>query len=101
MQQDLIIRIHKDMDVEDADGDAVGTVVEVYPPASTQVAFPSADPTGVGYIKVSAGLFGLGGHWYIPSSAIRNVVDDRVILTIDKSRLGDMGWDERPAWVTE
>lgn len=101
MQQDQLLRIQEGMDVEDADGDAVGSVSQVYPPASPQVALPAADPTGMGYIKVSAGLLGIGGHWYIPSSAIRTVVDERVILTVDKTKLGDMGWDERPAWMHE
>jgi hypothetical protein len=99
MQHDLMPRIQDGMNVEDADGDTVGTVSQVYPPASSQVALPSADPTGEGYIKVSADLLGIGGHWYIPSSAIRTVVDDRVILTADRSNLGDLGWGERPAWM--
>ena len=33
--------------------------------------------------------------------AIRTVVDERVILTVDKTKLGDMGWGERPAWMHE
>jgi hypothetical protein len=53
----------------------------------------------VGYLKVSAGLFGLAGHWYIPSCAIRTVVDERVILTVDRSKLEDLGYDEKPAWI--
>jgi|SwirhisoilCB2_FD_contig_31_3291081_length_514_multi_2_in_0_out_0_2 hypothetical protein len=97
--QELMMGIHKGMAVEDADGDAVGSVSQVYPPVNAQVATPPADPTPVGYLKVNAGLFGLAGHWYIPSSAIRTVVDERVILTVDRSKLEDLGYDEKPAWI--
>jgi hypothetical protein len=34
-------------------------------------------------------------------SAVRTVVDDRVILTIDKSRLDDQGWGQKPHWITD
>jgi len=102
MEQELIARIQKDMDVEDADGDAVGSVGEVYQPVAVKPAGAmTAAPAGEACIKVSAGLFGLGGHWYIPLSAVRTVVDNRVILTVDKSKLGELGWGERPAWIGE
>jgi hypothetical protein len=85
-QQDLLMSIREGMTVEDADGDKVGTAAELVPPAGASEA----------YIKVSVGLLSIGGHWYIPLSAVRTVVDDRVILDVDQTKLEDMGFDKPP-----
>ena len=94
MQQDLIPRIRDGMNVEDADGDAVGTVDELVLPVGADVR--GTAPGHEARIKVRVGIMGLGGHWYIPLSAVRTVVDDRVILDVDQTRLGKMGWDKAP-----
>ena len=103
MQNELSTRIEKGMDVEDADGDAIGSVSAVYQPVAVQPpgALTAAPVTDDARIKVGAGLLGLGGHWYIPLSAVRTVVDNRVILTVDKTKLGDLGWGEKPAWIRD
>ena len=93
-QQDLLTTIREGMQVEDADGDKVGTVAELCLPGSAGSS-PSA-MTKVACIKVSVGLLSIGGHWYIPLSAVRTVVDDRVILDVDQTRLGDLGFDKPP-----
>lgn len=93
-QQDLLTTIREGMSVEDADGDSVGTVSELCLPASAGSS-PSAQ-SNAAYIKVSVGLLSIGGHWYIPLSAVRTVVDDRVILDVDQTKLGDMGFDKPP-----
>jgi hypothetical protein len=93
-QQDLLTMVHDGMHVEDADGDSVGTVAELCLPVSA-----GTDPRAVSkaaYIKVSVGLMSLGGHWYIPLDAVRTVVDDRVILDVDQTKLGDLGYDKPP-----
>jgi hypothetical protein len=86
------------MQVEDADGDAVGTVDELMLPVGTQPG--GTTPDHEAHIKVKVGIMGIGGHWYIPLSAVRTVVDDRVILDVDQTRLGDMGWDTAPGDTT-
>ena len=93
-QQDLHATIREDMKVEDADGDKVGTVAALCLPDGTEAA-PGA--VAASHIKVSVGLLSLGGHWYIPLSAVRTVVDDRVILNVDQTKLGDLGWDKPAA----
>ena len=93
-QQDLLTTIREGMQVEDADGDKVGTVADLCLPTEAGSS-PSAVSTAA-YIKVSVGLLSIGGHWYIPLSAVRTVVDDRVILDVDQTRLGDLGFDKPP-----
>ena len=94
MQQDLIPRIRDGMKVEDADGDAVGTVDELMLPVGADLR--ANMPGREAHIKVKVGIMGLGGHWYIPVSAVRTVVDDRVILDVDQTRLEKLGWDKAP-----
>lgn len=93
-QQELIASIREGMQVEDADGDAVGTVQEACLPAGA-----GPNPGAVAkqaYIKVSVGIMGIGGHWYVPLGAVRTVVDDRVILNVDQTGLDKLGWDKPP-----
>ena len=103
MQEEQVLRLHEGMTVEDADGDKVGTVKGIVQPAA--VVMRTADTTvqsgGEVYLKVHVGLPLLGKTYYIPSSAIRDVTPDRVILVIDESKLGDQGWDQRPAGIED
>jgi hypothetical protein len=93
-QQDLLTTIREGMQVEDADGDSVGKVSELYRPASAEPHPPAVSTAA--YIKVSVGLMSLGGHWYIPLDVVRTVIDDRVILDVDQTKLGDLGFDKPP-----
>ena len=52
-------------------------------------------------MKVDTGFLGLGKNLYIPTSAIRDVTTDRVILTEDKDRVDTMGWDQKPPWIDD
>jgi hypothetical protein len=94
-------QIHEGMHVEDADGDAIGTVGAIYQPMRVVATTSSAAPAGDACLKVHAGLSFLGKNLYIPASAIRDVTADRIILRIDQTDLDKQGWEERPAWITE
>jgi hypothetical protein len=102
MQDERFAHIREDMTVEDADGDRVGTVGKIYQPASVaSTASSAAEPAGQLFLKVDTGFLGLGKDLFIPASAIRDVTGDRVILTVDKDRVDEMGWDVRPAWIED
>ncbi|HZO24997.1 MAG TPA: PRC-barrel domain-containing protein [Chloroflexota bacterium] len=102
MSEQFVNQIREGMHVEDADGDKVGTVLAIYQPVRVaSTGFGSAEPAGVAYLKVHVGLPLLGKNLYIPSSAIRDVTADRIILTVDETRVGEQGWDERPSWIHE
>ena len=102
MSEQHVNQIYQGMHVEDADGDAIGTVDAIYQPmrvvASTSSGAAQAADT---YLKVHAGLPLLGKTLYIPAGAIRDVTADRIILRIDENDLDKQGWEERPAWIKE
>jgi uncharacterized protein (TIGR02271 family) len=75
--------IRQGMDVFDVDGDKVGSVDEV-------------SAGGAGYMKVKTGLLGLGGSWYIPFAAVREVQSDRIYLSADKDDADRLGWNAPP-----
>ena len=102
MSEQFVNQIHEGMQVEDADGDKIGTISAIYQPVRVIATTSSnAAPAGDTYLKVHAGLPLLGKTLYIPASAIRDVADDRVILRIDETDVDNQGWDERPAWIKE
>jgi hypothetical protein len=102
MQEERFAPIREGMTVEDADGDKVGTVGKIYQPASvSSTASSTTAPAGELFLKVDTGFLGLGKDRFIPASAIRNVTGDRVILTVDKDRVDEMGWDVRPTWIED
>ncbi len=47
-------------------------------------------------MKVDTGILGLGKDLYIPAEFVNHIRDDRVFLTVDKDRVDDLGWDQRP-----
>jgi hypothetical protein len=102
VQNDDFARIRTDMEVEDADGDKVGTVTGIY--QQTRVASTASSataPPGEAYIKVHSGLPILGKTLYVPADAIRDVTLDRVILRVDETDVDAQGWDQRPPWIEE
>ena len=67
------------MDVCDVSGEKVGTVARV------------SD-----VVEVKTGLFGLGTHLYVPSSAVDGVTEAGVILKHAKHEFHQVGLDARP-----
>ena len=102
MQDRFFASIGKGMTVEDADGDKIGTVGAIFQPAQvSSTASTTARPAGEAFMKVDTGFLGLGKNLYIPTSAIRDVTEDRVILMEDKDRVDTMGWDQKPPWIDD
>lgn len=102
MQDRFSASISKGMTVEDADGDKIGTIGAIFQPAQvTSTASTTATPAGEAFMKVDTGFLGLGRDLYIPAGAIRDVTEDRVILTVDKDRVDAMGWDQKPPWIDD
>jgi hypothetical protein len=104
MQDDRWLRLHEGMTVEDADGDNIGTVKGIVQPAtvaSVQTADTTVQTGGEVYLKVHSGLPLIGKTLYIPSSAVRDVSGDRVILIVDESSVDEQGWDHLPPGVAE
>jgi hypothetical protein len=104
MQDRSFGNIREDMDVVGADGDTVGTVARIIQPvAVSSTASSTAEPAGELILKVESGILGLGTTYYIPTSVVRDVTTERVVLSVDKDDLDNarMGWDTYPPWLKD
>jgi hypothetical protein len=102
MQDRFFGNIRKGMDVMDVDGDKIGTVDEIFQPAAvSSTASTTGEATGEPILKVETGFLGLGKDYYVPSSAVRDVTAERVVLGVDKDELDTLGWDTRPRWLND
>ena len=108
MQERFATALAEGMDVYDTGNDKVGTIGGIYRPAS------AVSPTGTSpatyaepnagaepYFKVDTGFLGLGKDLFIPAGAVADVTGNRVTLNVDKDRVKEMGWDQRPTWIPE
>lgn len=80
--------VRQGMTVYDVDGDKIGSVDELA-------------GGGASYMKVKTGLLGLGGHWYIPVNAVREVRSDAVYLNVDKDDAERLGWSAPPTAASQ
>ena len=75
--------IAPDMEVFDAEGEKIGTVGHVHQHAmvgGTDGGVPDTED----FFEVKSGFLGLGSHYYIPLSAVRDVGERGV--TVDKPK---------------
>jgi uncharacterized protein (TIGR02271 family) len=79
------------MDVYDTGNDKIGTVDDVYDATAGETS-----ASGGGYLRVPTGFLGMGKEHHIPFSAIREVRDGNIYLSISKERLDELGYDEAP-----
>lgn len=75
-------QIREGMDVLDTSGEKIGKAGEIMP--------------GGQAIKVDTGLFGLGGEYYIPFSAVREVREKSIFVNVAKDELDRQGWHTPP-----
>jgi hypothetical protein len=96
-------RIMPGVEVFDADGHKIGTVAHVYEPASGTPSVPDAaggaTTAGGGILEVKTGLFGLGKHYFIPFTAVKDVTVGGVFAAASKADLDSRGWDRKPSPV--
>jgi uncharacterized protein (TIGR02271 family) len=91
MAKNFSSQVSDGMDVFDVNEDKVGTVHEVY-----DVSGAEKSTSGGGYLRVPTGFLGLGTEHHIPFSAIRDIRDGRIHLSVGKDRLDEMGYDAAP-----
>jgi len=89
-------RIVPGMDVCDVTGEKVGSISHIYrfDEATTEGTTARA---GDELIEVKTGLLGLGKHYYIPMSAVQEVLTDSIFLDKSREVFGELGWEEKPA----
>src|SRR5919202_4885094 len=89
-------QVSEGMDVYDVNDDKIGTVDEVYDAVATD-----NSSSGGGYLRVPTGFLGLGREHHIPFSAIGQVRDQRIHLSIARDRLDELEYDQAPTDTTE
>ncbi len=83
MARDWSNQIREGMDVVDTSGEKIGKAGEIMPGGQS--------------FKVDTGLFGLGGEYYVPFSAVREVRDKSIYVNVAKDELDRQGWNSPPA----
>ena len=96
-------RITPGMDVCDVTGEKVGTIAHIYQfDQGTEAAEePAVSHTGDEYIEVKSGFLGLGKHYYIPTSAVQEVLTDSIFLSKSREAFAELGYEEKPAVLSE
>ncbi len=91
MAKSFASQVSDGMDVYDSNEDKIGTVHEVYDASAAE-----KSSSGGGYLRVPTGFLGMGKEHHIPFSAIGDVRDGRIHLSVAKDRLDDLGFDALP-----
>lgn len=90
-------RIMPGVEVYDADGQKVGTVSHLHEPAAAGAGAESSGAPADAVFEVKTGPLGLGPHYYIPVSAVKDVTLGGVFVNKPKADFDAMGWRNRPA----
>jgi|SRR6476659_8113212 hypothetical protein len=95
LEQRFLGRIVPGMDVCDVGGDKVGSVSHIHrfselPNPEETAAMPEE------YIEVKSGLFGLGTHYFVPMSAVQEVLTDSLYIGKPKEEFESLGYTNRP-----
>src|SRR5262249_23918183 len=95
----VVENIVPDMPVYDAEGEKIGMVSRVHRHAAVATGGIAHEPTedAEDFFEVKTGFLGLGSHYYIPFSAVREVSEGGGIY-IDKPKdsLDGLGWNVDP-----
>jgi hypothetical protein len=89
-------RITPGMDVCDVTGEKVGSISHIYRFDEATEADPAAR-AGEEIIEVKTGFLGLGTHYYIPLSAVQEVLTDSIFLSKSREMFSELGYDNKPA----
>jgi len=97
-------RVAPGMSVCDTAGKKVGTIVEIHHigdvPSATAAA--GAEPVPRNQVmELKTGLLGLGPHFYIPTSAIDDGLEESVFLSQPQEEFERLGWHEKPPALSE
>ena len=106
MPERYLGQLKPDMDVCDVAGDKVGTLAHVHRSPDTAVgaespAAPAGQPAPEEILEVKTGLLGLGSHYYIPLSAVQEVLADSVFVSKPKEEFESSGWREKPPYLDQ
>lgn len=92
-------RIMPGVEVFDADGQRVGRVSHLHEHDPAAASAAPGTP-GDGVFEVKTGFLGIGKHYYIPFSAVKDVTVGGIFLTKAKPDFDAAGWRNKPQSVT-
>ena len=97
-------RITPGMDVCDVTGEKVGSIAHIYrvdegtaTPPNEATPARSADDL----LEVKSGFLGLGKHYYIPLSAVQEVLTDSIFLSKSRESFEALGYENKPSHLSE
>ena len=93
------VHIQPGMDVFDVDAHKIGTVVHLHERAGTGTMGTAGATPGEYTVEVKTGFLGLGKHYFIPQSAVRDVTEGGVFLNASRDTVKQSGWETRPSDV--
>ena len=85
------VHIQPGMDVFDVDAHKIGTVEHFYERGMVGMA------AGEYTVEVKTGFLGLGKHYFIPQSAVKDVTEGGVFLNASRDAVKQSGWETKPA----
>jgi hypothetical protein len=97
-------RITPGMDVCDVTGEKVGSIAHIYrlddgTGTEPSEATPARSPDEL--FEVKTGFLGLGKHYYIPLSAVQEVLTDSIFLSKSRESFEELGYESKPAHLAE
>jgi len=90
-------RIVPGMDVCDVTGEKVGSIAHIYRFDETTEDTITPAHSSEEIIEVKTGFLGLGKHYYLPVSAVQEVLTDSIFLDKSREAFEELGYTEKPA----
>jgi hypothetical protein len=96
-------RIAPDMDVYDFYGHKIGTLAHVhhYDLARVGAAPGAARPPEPAALEVKTGFLGLGRTFYVPVSAVAEIIGDNLFLSRSRTEVAHLDWEEKPFYLAD
>jgi len=88
-------RITPGMDVCDITGEKVGSISHIYRFDEATSADSEGRP-GDDIIEVKTGFLGFGKHYYIPLSAVQEVLSESLFLSKSREAFDSLGYETKP-----
>jgi hypothetical protein len=97
MQNQFLGRVAPGMKVYDMSGDKIGEISRVYRyPVAAGATADASSAAQHDLIEVKTGWFGMGQHYYIPTSVIDDGLEESVFISKHRDDLVNLGWNVKP-----
>jgi hypothetical protein len=104
MQQNTFFgRVAPGMKVYDMSGAKIGDISRVYRHAVSADSSSGSTTANANddLIEVRTGWFGLGPHYYIPTSVIDDGLEESIFISKERDDLDKLGWNVKPPEIDD